>query len=120
MSDEILFDEECPESLNTCFKGSYALMKWIVKKYKRELPYCGEILQFGLKNSYSKNISYCWEHYGVPPRAWNSLHKDLVIAHLIGKIKEPRSLRELKREHDEIIKSAAVKEVVEQRMGVAA
>lgn len=100
MENGILFSENKPESLNTTFKGSYPLLKWIIKKYKDELPYCGEILQFASANSYSKNISYAWEHWGVPPRAWNGLHKDLVIFTLIGKIKEPKTLDELKREFD--------------------
>ncbi len=101
MDNGILFDGAKPESLNVSFKGSYVLMKWILKKYEKELPYGGGIIEFARANKYTKNISYAWEHYGVPPRAWNGLHKDLVIFFLIGKIKSPMTLQQLKEEFDQ-------------------
>ncbi len=98
----ILFDENKPESLNITFKGSYELFKWILKKYDKILPYNGGIIEFARSNKYSKEISYAWGYNGVPPRAWNCLNKDLIIFYLVGKIKEPQSLCQLKEEFDEI------------------
>lgn len=87
---------------NTRFTGDYELFKWIIKKYKTELPYNGEIGIYTRDNFYSKNNStHFWNKSGVPVRAWNGLHKDLVMAHLMGKIKEDnvRNFKQLKEEY---------------------
>jgi len=89
---------KCEIEFNVRFTGSYELLKWVIKKYKNELPYCGSILNYGKKNHYSeKNLSFFWKRNGVPVRAWNQLHKDLVMARLIGRIKDKdvKSLEEL-------------------------
>lgn len=72
--------------LNVRFNGSYYLLLWILKKYKKELPYNGEVKQFALSNNYSIKICDQWRNYGVGYRVWNLLHKDLTIGFLIGKI----------------------------------
>lgn len=101
MDGKFLFDGSQPEDLNIKFKGSYALLKYIIKKYQNELPYAGSIIEFGRQTLYSKDISYSWEHYGVQPRAWNGLNKDLIIYRLIGKITDNLSLEDLKKEFQE-------------------
>ena len=90
-------------SLNLNFNGSYQLLKWVVKKYKNELPYGGEILKFSGSLPYSKNMSNNWNLYGVPVRVWNVLNKDITIAYLMGNIKgkDLKTLKELKREFEE-------------------
>lgn len=85
-------------TLNVRFTGDYEFLKWILKKYKNQLPYDGEILKFASQTFYSKDISYSWRRFGVQVRAWNQLHKDLIIAHLIGRIEEPKTLQELQQE----------------------
>ena len=86
---------------NIKFKGEYALLKWIIKRYSSVLPYESSVLTFA-KSLPHNGIStgHDWNKYGVPPRVWNSLHKDLVIAHLMGRIKERdiKTLEELKIE----------------------
>jgi len=88
---------------NVRFSGEYRLLKWIVKKYKDELPYGGEIMRFAYALPYGKSISFDWETYGVPSRVWNSLHKDLTIAALMNKIDVAnlRTLQELKKEYED-------------------
>lgn len=87
-------------TLNIRFTGDYEFLKWVLKKYKNQLPYEGEILKFANKTFYSKNISYSWSRLGVQVRAWNQLNKDLIIASLIGIIEEPKTLHELKEEFE--------------------
>lgn len=84
--------------LNVHFTGDYDFFKWILKKYKNQLPYQGEVLKFANQTFYSKDISYSWRKFGVQVRAWNQLHKDLIIASLIGSIEEPKTLEELQQE----------------------
>jgi len=86
---------------NIRFSGDYQFFKWIIKKYKKELPYNGEIGIYTEDNFYSKNNStWFWAERGVPTRAWNSLYKDLIMARLMGRIKEDqiRTLEELEEE----------------------
>lgn len=85
-------------TLNIRFAGDYEFLKWVLKKYKDQLPYEGEILKFANKTFYSKDISYSWRRFGVQVRAWNQLHKDLIIASLTGSIEEPKTLEELHQE----------------------
>lgn len=91
-------------TLNIEFSGEYNLLKWVLKKYEKALPYKGEILRFARQSGYSKNVSHFWQHYGVQRRAWNVLHKDLVIARLLGKIKDEdvMNLWELKAEFEDM------------------
>lgn len=72
--------------LNLHFNGSYSLFRWILRKYKKELPYNGEVKQFALANNYCPKICDHWRNYGVGYRVWNLLHKDLTIAFLMNKI----------------------------------
>jgi hypothetical protein len=90
---------------NIRFSGDYDLFKWIIAKYKHELPYCGEIGIYTVDNHYSKNNStWFWKERGVPTRAWNGLWKDLVIARLMGRIKEEevRTLEQLEEEFNNL------------------
>jgi hypothetical protein len=87
-------------ALNTRFCGDYSLLRWILKKYKKQLPYNGEILRFAQDTLYSKDICHSWNYFGVQVRAWNCLHKDLIVAHLLGKIEDPKDLCELQREFE--------------------
>ena len=73
--------------LNIKFNGDYCLLKWIIKKYQGILPYNG-IMEFSYTNLYTKNTSHFWNLNGVPTRVWNQLHKDFVIARLMGRIKD--------------------------------
>lgn len=75
-----------PIDLNIKFNGSYPLFKWILQKYKTQLPYNGEVKQFAIQNNYCPKMSCQWRNYGVGFRVWNILHKDLTIAFLINKI----------------------------------
>ena len=88
------------ELFNIRFSGDYQLLKWIIKKYKKALPYNGEVLRFSASLPYCKSMCHDWNNYGVPTRVWNSLHKDLVIARLLGKINddEIKTLIDLKEE----------------------
>lgn len=86
-------------SFNITFFGSYELLVWILKKYKKELPYGGKIKQFIFYNNYSLYCSTHWKRYGVIPRVWNTLNKDLHIAFLMGKI-EMISLNDLKKMYE--------------------
>ena len=72
--------------LNIKFNGSYYLFRWILKKYKNELPYIGQIKQFALQNNYVAGVCDQWRNYGVGNRVWNLLHKDLTILYLTNKI----------------------------------
>lgn len=87
-------------SLNHRFTGDYEFLKWILKKYKNQLPYDGEILKFANQTFYSKDISYSWRRFGVQVRAWNQLNKDLIIAGLTGQIENPKTLQELHQEFE--------------------
>ena len=87
---------------NVKFTGEYELFKWIIKKYKQELPYCGEILEFARQNFYSKDLCHSWKYNGIQTRTWNCLHKDLIMGFLTGKIKELKTLQELKEEFDRV------------------
>ena len=73
-------------NINIKFNGSYLLFRWILQKYKKQLPYNGEIKQFAIENNYCPKICDQWRNYGVGCRAWNLLNKDLAISFLIGKI----------------------------------
>lgn len=90
------------------FSGSYGLLKWIIQKYKNELPYNGSIMQFATLNHYTQSIcSSKWKHNGVGYRVWNGLEKDLIILTLMGKVKDrdARTLVQLKAEYLEEIKN---------------
>lgn len=80
--------------LNIKFSGDYYLLLWILRKYKKELPYQGCIKYFALNNNYSLKVCDAWRRYGVGYKVWNILHKDLTILFLMGKI-EMISLSEL-------------------------
>lgn len=84
-----------PIDLNVHFNGSYKLFKWILKKYKKQLPYNGNVKDFAVSNNYCPQISDHWRYYGVGHRVWNLLHKDLTILFLMNKI-EIANLNELK------------------------
>ena len=90
---------------NLRFSGNYDLFKWILKKYENQLPYSGQVKIYSQANNYSENTTWKWRHIGLPPRAWNGLHKDLVIARLMGRIKdhEVMNLEELKKEYIETL-----------------
>jgi len=96
MSDSITF--------NVRFSGSYNLLKWILLKYREELPYEGMVIKYMNDVLYTNNSSYGWNKYGVPNRVWNILHKDLTMARLLGKIKdeEAKTLEQLKEEFKSI------------------
>lgn len=89
-----------PVDLNIKFNGSYYLFLWILKKYKNQLPYNGEIKQFALANNYCPKICDQWRNYGVGNRVWNLLHKDLTIACLMNKI-EIANVFELEKMYNE-------------------
>jgi len=88
-------------NLNIKFNRSYIFFKWILQKYKIQLPYNGEIRQFAITNNYCPKICDQWRNYGVGYRVWNLLHKDLIISFLIGKI-DNLDLYELEREFLEL------------------
>jgi hypothetical protein len=88
-------------NLNIKFNRSYIFFKWILQKYKTQLPYNGEIRQFAITNNYCPKICDQWRNYGVGYRVWNLLHKDLIISFLIGKI-DNLDLYELEREFLEL------------------
>jgi hypothetical protein len=85
--------------INIKFTGSYYLLKWILKKYKHELPYIGQVTEFAIKNNYSKRVIHHWSYYGVGYRVWNCLHKDLFIIFLMGKI-QYEGLEQLKKDYE--------------------
>lgn len=80
------------------FSGSYELLKWILLKYKTQLPYNGELKQFAVKNNYCPDICDHWRNYGVGYRVWTLLQKDLVISHLMDRI-EMFDLKDLQKLH---------------------
>ena len=86
-------------NLNIKFNGSYNLFKWILNKYRDQLPYNGEVKQFAINNNYCPNICDQWRNYGVGYRVWNLLHKDLTIAFLMNKI-EIANVFELQTQHE--------------------
>jgi hypothetical protein len=88
-------------NLNIKFNRSYIFFKWILQKYKIQLPYNGEIRQFAITNNYCPKICDQWRNYGVGYRVWNLLHKDLIISFLMGKI-DNLDLYELEREFLEL------------------
>ena len=86
---------------NVTFHGEYSLLKKILMKYKKELPYEGSVMTFVDSLPYALgSTGNNWNKYGVPVRVWNCLHKDLTIARLMGRIKEGdiRTLEELRIE----------------------
>jgi len=88
-------------NLNIKFNRSYIFFKWILQKYKTQLPYNGEIKQFAITNNYCHKICDQWRNYGVGYRVWNLLHKDLIISFLMGKI-DNLDLYQLEREFLEL------------------
>lgn len=90
------------KEFNIRFSGSYELLKWVLQKYKSELPYNGEIFRFAVSNRYSENTCNHWSYRGVNERVWNMIHKDLVIANLMGAVKDEdvRDLDCLKKEFE--------------------
>ena len=91
---------------NTRFSGDYDLFKWILAKYEHELPYCGKIGIYTVENHYSLNNStWFWGKNGVPVRAWNGLWKDIVMARLMGRIKEDqvKNFEQLREEFNKLI-----------------
>jgi hypothetical protein len=88
-------------NLNIKFNRSYIFFKWILQKYKIQLPYNGEIRQFAITNNYCPKICDQWRNYGVGYRVWNLLHKDLIISFLIGKI-DTTDFYQLEREFLEL------------------
>ena len=83
------------------FSADYQFLKWLLKRCKDELPYKGEVRLFAKAMHYTKNISFFWNRDGIPPRVWLFIHKDLVIACLMGRVEEPKSLWEWKEEYVE-------------------
>jgi len=93
--------------MNRGFSGSYGLLKWIIRKYHKELEYNGSIMKFTLHNHYTTSIcSSKWKHEGVGYRVWAILEKDLIIATLMGKVKDEdaKTLLQLKEEYLQQIK----------------
>ena len=90
--------------LNISFSGDFELLQHIIDKYKHILGYntIKEITKsLGYKDF--KTCQYRWVDMGVPERVWNSLHKDLLIFHLMGKISSDESnLRKLEEEFENI------------------
>jgi hypothetical protein len=91
-----MINEQDAVDLNITFNGKYYFLLWVLKKYKTELPYCGQVKQFALMNNYSEKVCDAWRRYGVGYKVWNILHKDLVILFLVGKI-QMTSLPELEQ-----------------------
>ncbi len=85
--------------LSIKFNGSYYLFRWILKKYKNDLPYNGQIKQFAIQNNYGAGVCDQWRNYGVGNRVWNLLHKDLTILYLTNKIRVA-NLFELQKLHE--------------------
>jgi len=85
--------------LSIKFNGSYYLFRWILKKYKNDLPYNGQIKQFAVQNNYGAGVCDQWRNYGVGNRVWNLLHKDLTILYLTNKI-QVANLFELQKMHE--------------------
>jgi hypothetical protein len=85
---------------NTKFNGSYELLEYVLKKYKSELPYNGEVSELAKQYSFFKDIKYTWQKYGVHNRLWALIRKDLTILYLCGKLETNISLEELKIEFD--------------------
>lgn len=77
------------------FSGEYMFMRWVLARFQQELPYAGRVDMFALNNQYSEKVCNAWNLGGVHPRVWNVLQKDLIIAHLVGKIKENHNLADL-------------------------
>lgn len=80
------------------FSGSYQFLRWVLYKYKAELPYKGEVKQFAVLNNYCEDICNHWRNCGVGYRVWTLLQKDLVISHLMDKI-EVFDLKDLQKEY---------------------
>jgi hypothetical protein len=85
--------------LNIRFNGSYYFFRWILKRYKNDLPYNGQIKQFAIQNNYNNGACDQWRDYGVGNRVWNLLHKDLTILYLTNKI-QVANLFELQKLHE--------------------
>lgn len=96
-----------PIDMNIKFSGSYYLFLWILRKYKKELPYNGEVKQFALANNYSFKICDQWRNYGIGYRVWNLLHKDLTIAFLMGRI-EIANLEDLRSSYEDWKKNDSI------------
>lgn len=94
---------------NVRFCGDLELLKWILHKYKTELPYNGSIYNFVAEINYEKTAVNNWKKFGVNNRVWGIVHKDITMAYLMGKIKDIKSLPELKEEHGDIIKNLDAK-----------
>ena len=93
--------------LSIKFNGSYYLFRWILKKYKNDLPYNGQIKQFAIQNNYGAGVCDQWRNYGVGNRVWNLLHKDLTILYLTNKI-QVANLFELQKLHEAWKKDDAI------------
>ena len=93
--------------LNIKFNGDYYFFRWILKKYKNELPYNGQIKQFAIQNNYNNGACDQWRDYGVGNRVWNLLHKDLTILYLTNKI-QVANLFELQKLHEAWKKDDAI------------
>lgn len=94
-----LSEEPIEGLLNIEFNGSYALLKYIIQKYK---IYNSEITKFITENNYGVTAAIAWRKKGVPPRVWNLIHKDLIMLRCIGRTEENEvmSLKELEKEFE--------------------
>lgn len=85
-------------SISYSFSGSIDFLNFVLSKYNL---YGGSVRQFLLDNKWNnpRQVKYSWSINGIPQRAWNILHKDLLIIHLMGKININQSdLRVLEKE----------------------
>jgi len=75
------------KNLNISFSGSFEFLQYVISKYESYLGY-RNVNDFAKSAGYkdSSTTSYRWKVSGIPNRAWNSLHKDLLIIFLTGKI----------------------------------
>ena len=105
------FELNC-DLLNTTFNGSYQLLKYIINKYNiysyphpKNNKSAPQITKFATDNGYSTSSCGIWSKKDeVPPRAWNALHKDLIMLRATGKIKddEVMTLEKLKEEFNKV------------------
>ena len=90
------------------FGGCYDLFKYIIKKYKTQLPeYRGSYIRCLEEYAYLAGRQNHMARNGVPSRIWALLHKDLLIARLMNRFTDDdyMTLHELKEEFTELQKN---------------
>lgn len=87
------------------FSGCYDLFKYVIRKYKTELPYNGSVIK--TLESYCYRREHHFDRDGVTIKIWIMLNKDLFIAALMGRMKleDYKTLHELKNEFKELQKN---------------